>query len=98
MLVGEISKIGPDTIIISILVTFYPLMPRFMQRAARRQRSSAVPDLAASSVCASARQRTIADANAANALGVGAVTEGFAGQTTITKLGLSAGRFSPTEE
>jgi hypothetical protein len=41
MLVGEISKIGPDTIIISILVTFYPLMPRFMQRAARRQRSLA---------------------------------------------------------
>ena len=42
---------------------------------------------AASSGCASANVRTIADANAANALGVGAVTEGFAGQTTMTKLG-----------
>ena len=46
---------------------------------------------AASSVCAAANVRTIADANAAGALGVGAVTEGFAGQTTMTKLGLSAG-------
>ena len=46
---------------------------------------------AASSVCASANVRTIADANAASALGVGAVTEGFAGQTTMTRLGLSAG-------
>jgi hypothetical protein len=41
---------------------------------------------AASSVCASANVRTIADANAANALGMGAVTEGFAGQTTMTFL------------
>jgi hypothetical protein len=46
---------------------------------------------AVSSVCASARHRTIAAANAASALGVGAVTEGFAGQTTMTKLGLLAG-------
>ena len=45
----------------------------------------------ASSVCASARQRTIAAANAANALGVAAVTEGFAGQTTMKKLGWSSG-------
>ena len=45
---------------------------------------------AASSVCASANVRTIAAANAANAFGVGAVTEGFAGQTTMTKLGLSS--------
>jgi hypothetical protein len=36
-------------------------------------------------------QRTIAAANAASALGVAAVTEGFTGQTTMTKLGLSAG-------
>jgi hypothetical protein len=35
--------------------------------------------------------RTIAEANAANALGVGAVTDGFVGQTTMTKVGLSAG-------
>ena len=46
---------------------------------------------AASSGCASANVRAIADANAANALAVGAVTEGFAGQTTMTKLGLSVG-------
>jgi hypothetical protein len=46
---------------------------------------------AASSVCASANVRTIAEANAANALGVGAVTDGFVGQTTMTKVGLSAG-------
>jgi hypothetical protein len=45
----------------------------------------------ASSACASANVRTIAAANAANALGVGAVMEGFAGQTTMTKLGLSSG-------
>jgi hypothetical protein len=35
--------------------------------------------------------RTIAAANAANALGVAAVMEGFAGQTTSTKLGLVSG-------
>jgi hypothetical protein len=50
--------------------------------------------LLASSVWASARHRTIAAANAANALGVGAVTEGFAGQTTMTKRGLSSGSCS----
>jgi hypothetical protein len=49
-----------------------------------------------SSVCASATMRTIAAANAASALGVGWVTEGFAGQTTMTKLGLSAGWCSST--
>jgi hypothetical protein len=36
-------------------------------------------------------QRTIALANAANTFGVAAVTEGFIGQTTMTKLGLSSG-------
>ena len=35
--------------------------------------------------------RTIAAASAANALGVAAVTEGFVGQTTMTKLGLVSG-------
>ena len=45
----------------------------------------------ASCVCASARQLTIATATAASALGVAAVTEGFAGQTTMTKLGLVSG-------
>ena len=38
---------------------------------------------AASSVCASANVRTIADANAATALGVGWETEGFCGLTTV---------------
>lgn len=46
---------------------------------------------AASSTCASPRQRTIAAANAASALGVAAVTDGFVGQTTMTKLGLVSG-------
>jgi hypothetical protein len=49
--------------------------------------SAAVPDLRASSACASANVRTIAAASAANAFGVAAVTEGFGGQTTMTKLG-----------
>ena len=35
--------------------------------------------------------RTIAAANAASALGVGAVIEGFAGQTTRTTAGIEAG-------
>jgi hypothetical protein len=46
---------------------------------------------AASSVCASAKVRTIAAANAANALGVGWVIEGFAGQTTRTAAGIESG-------
>ena len=51
---------------------------------------------AASSVCASANVRTIADANAANALGVGAVTDGFSGQTTRTAAGMESGWISST--
>ena len=47
---------------------------------------------AASSVCASANVRTIAAANAANALGVGAVTEGFAGPAAAVSLARLARR------
>jgi hypothetical protein len=51
---------------------------------------------AASSVCASANVRTIADANAANALGVGAVNDGFTGQTMRTAAGMESGWISST--
>jgi hypothetical protein len=61
---------------------------------ARRQRSSAVLGLRGEFRPASVR--TIADANAANALGVGAVTEGFAGQTTRTAAGMESGWISST--
>jgi hypothetical protein len=51
---------------------------------------------AASSVCASANVRTVAVANAASALGVGWVTDGFTGQSTRPAAGIESGRMSST--